>query len=309
MSARLGKQKNVLELAQRLSSRSRFTTEECRSLLNMYYQLTASVKMDRLHLREILHPTFGITDDVMLDRVYRVFDRDNDGVINETEWVEGISVMCRGSPESQIEFSYDIYDINGDRSLAREELAQCLRGCMYPYGGVLQVEEVDEALREIVEIGMKKLDKDRDGQITHPDFINACLDDPLLLQSIGPCLPTTKAMAAFLATFTENYRAYTTEWNDEWKMKMKHHKEVGDSDNLSDSNSHHSIVTLGPGMSRARSKSVSGKKSSSFTEKRSLTGKTSLQGKKKTAKSTTKLGDFSMEGSFLPKKSTIMKIR
>jgi len=298
MSKRIGKQKNVIELAQKLSTKTRFTTEECKSLLNMYYQLTASDKMDRLHLREILHPTFGITDDVMLDRVYRVFDRDNNGVINETEWVEGISTVCRGSPESQIEFSYAVYDINGDRSLAREELAQCLRGCMYPYGGVLNVDEVEEALREVVEIGMKKLDKDKDGQITHPDFINACFSDPLLLQSIGPCLPTTKAMAAFLATFTENYRAYTTEWNDEWKMKMKHHVEVGgggSAENIAESSSHPSISTVGHGKSMGNSS----------LGKRSMASKKT----KVNISSATKLGDFSTEGSFTKKSSKIMRIR
>jgi len=66
---------------------------------------------------------------VMLDRVYRVFDKNNDGIVDEIEWVEGISTMTRGTPEEIINFCYTVYDINGDKSLAREELFHCLKGC------------------------------------------------------------------------------------------------------------------------------------------------------------------------------------
>jgi hypothetical protein len=113
------------------------------------------------------------------------------------------------------DFCYDVYDINGDKSLAREELQTCLKGGLLPYDGVIGGEELEEGIREIVEIGMRKLDQDKDGQITQTDFKNACLLDPLLLQSIGPCLPPAKAICAFLAIFTENYRNVSTEYNGE----------------------------------------------------------------------------------------------
>jgi Ca2+-binding EF-hand superfamily protein len=122
-------------------------------------------------------------------------------------------VLCKGAPNELIDFCYTVYDINGDKSLAREELFHCLKGSLIPYSGVMHGDEVEEGLREIVEIGMKKLDTDRDGQITQPDFTNACYLDPLLLQAIGPCLPPAKSLAAFMSIFTENYRSYSTEWN------------------------------------------------------------------------------------------------
>lgn len=121
-----------------------------------------------------------------------------------------MSLLCKGTPDQLIDFCYNIYDINGDKSLAREELLYCLKGSLIPYSGVLSNDEIEEAVREIVEIGMKKLDRDKDGQITQPDFENACYHDPLLLQSIGPCLPPARSLAAFMATFTENYRSYST---------------------------------------------------------------------------------------------------
>ena len=41
--------------------------------------------------------------------------------------------MLRGSAEELIEICYFVYDMNGDRSLAREELYQCLKGIQNYY--------------------------------------------------------------------------------------------------------------------------------------------------------------------------------
>lgn len=43
-------------------------------------------------------------------------------------------------------------DMNGDRSLAREELSHCLKGCMY-LGYGIDSDEIDECERDIIEIG------------------------------------------------------------------------------------------------------------------------------------------------------------
>ncbi len=82
---------------------------------------------------------------------------------NKYEWDEyvnniellcnvGISLLCRGTPQQLIDFCYSVYDINGDKSLAREELHHCLKGSLIPYSGVLNADELEEALREVVEI-------------------------------------------------------------------------------------------------------------------------------------------------------------
>jgi hypothetical protein len=94
-----------------------------------------------------------------------------------------------------------------------------------------------------------------DGQITELDFINACYCDPLLLQSIGPCLPPARSLAVFMAIFIENYRSYSTEWNgkliikiytlnsnvililDEWKEQQRIRMELGEINSLESSNS------------------------------------------------------------------------
>jgi len=198
----------LTSLAEQLSKVTHFNTDECRSLSFIHQKIEAAGRIDRMRMREILHVIFDITDDVMLDLVFHSFDRDSDGYVDEVEWAKGLSCMLRGTTEELIDWCYYVYDLNGDGGLAREELHHCLKGCIYTGYGV-EVDEMEECEREIVEIVMKALDVDHDGQITQQDFEQACLTDPLLLVSIGPCLPKSECCAAFLALITEKYRIYT----------------------------------------------------------------------------------------------------
>lgn len=52
--------------------------------------------MDRTRFREFLHNAFDMTDDILLDRIFKRFDADNDGFITREEWVLGLSVFLKG---------------------------------------------------------------------------------------------------------------------------------------------------------------------------------------------------------------------
>jgi len=121
--------------------------------------------------------------------------------VDELEWIAGLSVFLRGTLDEHVHFTYFCYDINGDRSLAREELFHCLKNCLIRTSGI--EEDVEESVKEIVEIAMRKLDTDKNGQITFPDFQAAVNSDPLLLEACGPCLPSPKAVANFFLMLKE----------------------------------------------------------------------------------------------------------
>jgi len=208
MTMSLAQAHKLAIVADTLSRNTHFNSEESRSLLSIYQHMIILGKIDRMRMRDILHIIFHITDDTMLDLVFHSFDRDSDGIIDEVEWVKGLSVMLRGTTDELIDWCYYVYDLNGDGGLAREELHHCLKGCVYAGYGV-EPDELDECERDIVEIVMRHLDIDRDGQITIRDFEIACSKNPLLLVSIGPCLPPSRCMAAFLALFADKYRNYT----------------------------------------------------------------------------------------------------
>ncbi|NXN28367.1 EFCB1 protein, partial [Nycticryphes semicollaris] len=154
------------------------------------------VGLDRNMFRDTLHGTFGMTDVMLMDRVFRIFDRDNDSCISVVEWVEGLSVFLRGTLEERIKYCFEVYDLNGDGYISREEMFQMLKNSLLKQPSE---EDPDEGIKDLVDIALKKMaipfllqDCDHDGKLSFTDFEKAVRAENLLLEAFGPCLPDLK---------------------------------------------------------------------------------------------------------------------
>uniref|UniRef100_A0A1I8G1J8 EF-hand domain-containing protein n=1 Tax=Macrostomum lignano TaxID=282301 RepID=A0A1I8G1J8_9PLAT len=153
---------NISKIAEALHSQTNFTKKECEHLLNMYKDITGGAddaKLDRNKFKDILHNSFGMTDDLMMDQVaFRAYDLNSDGVISRDEMFQLLkSTLIRGSLDYQpVE------------------------------------EDPDEGVRDLVEIVFKKFDTQKKGTIDYAQFKSSVVDEPLLLQALGACLPDEK---------------------------------------------------------------------------------------------------------------------
>ncbi|CAB4037340.1 EF-hand calcium-binding domain-containing 1-like, partial [Paramuricea clavata] len=95
--------KNQAKLAEGIYKQTNFTKTEVENLLTIFRQrANQKEKLDRTKFRDILHNTFGMTDDFLMDGVFRAFDKDNDSSINMEEWILGLSVFLRGTMEEKM---------------------------------------------------------------------------------------------------------------------------------------------------------------------------------------------------------------
>ncbi|XP_034560409.1 EF-hand calcium-binding domain-containing protein 1 [Notolabrus celidotus] len=150
--------------------------------------------LDRGRFRSILHNWFGMTDSVIMDGVFRTFDKDNDSLISVKEWIEGLSVFLRGSLDEKIKYCFHVYDLNGDNYISREEMFQMLRNS---FSRQPTEEDPDERIKDLVEITLKKMDHDHDGRLSFDDFEKAVREENLLLEAFGTCLPDTMRIETF----------------------------------------------------------------------------------------------------------------
>jgi len=150
---------------------------------------------NRNQFREILHKTFSLTEDLLMDRVFRVFDRNSDSLIDDIEWVEGLAIFLRGDLEDKIDYAFSVYDLNGDGYISREEMFQLLKTCLVRQP---TEEDPDEGVKDLVELALKKMDNDHDSKLGKSDFKDSVLAEPLLLEAFGPCLPDEQAAEKFL---------------------------------------------------------------------------------------------------------------
>ncbi|KAL0961897.1 hypothetical protein UPYG_G00333100 [Umbra pygmaea] len=150
--------------------------------------------LDRGTFRNILHKTFGMTDDMIMDRVFRAFDKDNDSYVGVKEWIEGLSIFLRGTLDEKIKYCFDVYDLNGDGYISREEMFHLLKSCLIRQP---TEEDPDEGIKDLVELTLKKMDYDHDGKLSYADFEKAVNDENLLLEAFGTCLPDVESILAF----------------------------------------------------------------------------------------------------------------
>ena len=136
--------------------------------------------LDKIPFKTLLMTHYGFVDTLILDRIFKFFDCNNDNKITFDEFVKGMFILASQDVHQQALFSFYIYDLNGDKFITKEEMMQLLN----------RHEEDDEMDRELIEIALKKLDEDKDGKISEADWITSVGREPLLLQALGKCLPS-----------------------------------------------------------------------------------------------------------------------
>jgi len=158
---------------------------------------------NRNQFREILHKTFNMTEDLLMDRVFKTFDKNNDGMIDDHEWVEGLAIFLRGDLEDKINYSFAVYDINNDGYISRDEMFQMLKTCQVRQNSE---EDPDEGIKDLVEIALRKMDLDKDSRLSKHDFHDSIVEEPLLLEAFGPCIPDDLASEKFEEAMFEDLR-------------------------------------------------------------------------------------------------------
>lgn len=180
----------------------RFTYREIAALLTLYTQFSGGSKhrLERAHFRDELCNRFKITDDFLMDRIFRAFDKGSKGYLKTEDFIFGMSTLIVGEMEDMIKYCFQVYDLNSDGYISREEMFHLLKFTLVKQS---TEEDPDEGVKELVEIVLKKLDIDHDGRVSYPDFRTAVLADPLLLEVLGQCLPADDKRKEFLNKLRE----------------------------------------------------------------------------------------------------------
>ncbi|EQC28567.1 hypothetical protein SDRG_13645 [Saprolegnia diclina VS20] len=67
-------------------------------------------------------PLLSVEDEMFVDRVFAILDDDYSGVIEWREFIRAMSALEKGDLRARIVFLFEVYDLNGDEKLSRDEL-------------------------------------------------------------------------------------------------------------------------------------------------------------------------------------------
>ncbi|KAK7494736.1 hypothetical protein BaRGS_00014134 [Batillaria attramentaria] len=180
----------------------RFTYKEITALLKLFAEFSGGNKqrLERTQFRDELCDRFQITDDFLMDRIFRAFDKGSKGYLRAEDFVCGMSTLIVGELEDKMKYTFQVYDLNSDGFISREEMFHLLKATLVKQS---TEEDPDEGVKELVETALKKLDMDHDGRVSYNDFRTAVLSETLMLEFLGQCLPTEDTRKAFLSQLRE----------------------------------------------------------------------------------------------------------
>lgn len=122
-------------------------------------------------------PSVSSNDDAFLDQLYSAFNSDNNKAIDFSEFVDGLSVFMKGSPEEKLSLSFKLYDVNHDGYLTRSELEKV----MLKLSGNFSKEDRTTEIKEMIEHMFKDFDVDNDGRLSFEEYKLSAMKEPLIV--------------------------------------------------------------------------------------------------------------------------------
>ena len=119
--------KTINELQQNLDVD--FTREEIEQWFREY-QSSLRKGMNKLTMKEFMEVYRSVFDgepDEFVSHLFRSFDADNDGFVDFTEFIVGLCVSGSEKVETKLKWAFKMYDLDGNGSISRDEMAGMLR--------------------------------------------------------------------------------------------------------------------------------------------------------------------------------------
>ena len=124
---------------------------------------------------------FGIDwqSDVLLRRLFEAFDRSRSGSVDFREFVLGLSIASKGTPNEKLDLSFKVYDIDGTGEVRKAEMVQVLSSVHRAARGRSTLGgNVDKFVAGLFE----QADKTKNGTLTYLEYARAAMRFPNILE-------------------------------------------------------------------------------------------------------------------------------
>ena len=130
-------------------------------------------KMKPNDFREMMAKAVPTKDASKMEKhVFRIYDANNDGVIDFTEFMLIFFIMSEGAPEEVLTKIFRFFDVNSDGTISKKEMNKLIKD-MY---GLLKTEDPNIAAKKLVaKTAFAEMDKDKDGKVSQEEFVSACM--------------------------------------------------------------------------------------------------------------------------------------
>ncbi|XP_030211018.1 calsenilin isoform X2 [Gadus morhua] len=170
---------------EQLQAQTAFTKKELQSLYRGFKNECPSGLVDEETFKIIYSQFFPQGDATTYAHfLFNAFDMDRNGSIRFEDFVIGLSVLLRGSVTEKLRWAFNLYDINKDGYVTKEEMLAIMTSIYDMMGRYTCPSVRDDAPVDHVERFFQKMDRNRDGVVTIDEFIETCQKDESIMASM-----------------------------------------------------------------------------------------------------------------------------
>ncbi|XP_059803068.1 Kv channel-interacting protein 2-like isoform X2 [Hypanus sabinus] len=170
---------------EQLQGQTKFTKKELQVLYRGFKTECPSGVVNEETFKQIYSQFFPQGDSSMYAHfLFNAFDTDHNGSVSFENFVTGLSVILRGSVDDKLNWAFNLYDLNKDGCITREEMLDIMKSIYDMMGKYTYPTVREESPQEHVETFFQKMDKNRDGVVTIEEFIETCQKDENIMKSM-----------------------------------------------------------------------------------------------------------------------------
>ncbi|XP_058134081.1 calsenilin isoform X3 [Dasypus novemcinctus] len=171
-------------LAQ-LQAQTKFSKKELQSLYRGFKNECPTGLVDEDTFKTIYSQFFPQGDATTYAHfLFSAFDADRNGAICFEDFVVGLSTLLRGTVHEKLRWAFNLYDINKDGLVTKEEMLAIVKSIYDMMGRRTCPVLRPDAPLEHVERFFLKMDRNQDGVVTIDEFLETCQKDENIMSSM-----------------------------------------------------------------------------------------------------------------------------
>ncbi|XP_037663651.1 calsenilin isoform X4 [Choloepus didactylus] len=147
-------------------------------------QLQAQTKFTKKELQSLYRGFKNGDATTYAHFLFNAFDADGNGAIRFEDFVVGLSILLRGTVHEKLRWAFNLYDINKDGFITKEEMLAVVKSIYDLMGRRTCPMLREDTPLEHVERFFQKMDRNQDGVVTIDEFLETCLKDENIMSSM-----------------------------------------------------------------------------------------------------------------------------
>lgn len=154
-----------------------FNESEVKALWHHFRTISTADELDYIG-RDDFQSALRFRDSFLLDRIFKIFDKNSDGRITFSEFLSCLStISSKATQNEKLQLSFQIYDMDADGYISVNELTKLLACTLHEHAVCIDEGEIDV----IVESTFKEADVNLPGMMNYNEFENIVSKTPYVL--------------------------------------------------------------------------------------------------------------------------------